>query len=249
MSRARAAYEAQVGALLSNVWRREGEFLLVDPVELNTPLTAVLEEEAGTLRMDPEWLPSDLSALAAAPREELLGLICALMEERDNIRQRTQQVTKDYLFGGGPEPLAVLERLFLLASAGHEGCVWNMRRCEVAALFGHSKQNWRHIEERLIEDLVTRFSRVEFVNSGGKSVAARAKYAHDKKGNVSRKNGRRRGDEMPPLPAAEHAHEPLSARAKKHAEMMRAEAERKRMAALCGCDPADIDLAKITPHD
>lgn len=250
MTRARAEYESMVGGVLSQVYRREGEFLTVDPADLNTPLMAVLEEEDGrSTRVDPEWVPVELDELKAASREELLGLIMKFVERRDRERARMQTVFFDFLFARGPDPRAVLERLFMYVRARSREHVWGARQGEIAALFGHIKQNWQHLEEAFIEDLVSRWSRSEFVNSGGKNVAARLAYAMQRKGNTSRKHGRSAGDELPPLPAKQRDDEPLSSQAKRRARAMRDQAERKRMAAMCGCEPDEIDLGRITPTD
>jgi hypothetical protein len=250
MTRARTEYEAMVGGLLSNVWKREGEFLTVDPVELNTPLTAVLEaEDAGSTRVDPDWLPEDLNELQYLARPKLHAIILQLIEQLREVRKDTKRVILDYLFAKGPDPLPALERLWMLARTDKGGHVWNMLQSEAAALFGHSKQNWQTLEEKVIEDLITRWSRSEFVNSGGKSVAARLAYAELRKGNSNRKHGRRTGDEMPPLPAKEYHDQPLCDQAKRRAKAMRDQAERKRMAVLCGCRPDELDLNRINPTD
>lgn len=180
-------------------------------------------------------------------REELLGVLVDAMESRHRTREMTLKVFMDYLFARGPDPLAALERLFIYARACHAGHVWGMTQTDMAILFGHIKQNWQHIEERVIEQLVRRWSRSVFVNSGGKSVAARLAYSKQRKGNTSRKNGRKAGDEMPPLPAKDDPSQPLSEQAKARARAMRDQAERKRLAEMCGCDPSEIDLSKITP--
>lgn len=244
---AKEEYEAMVGGLLSKVWHREGEFLTVDPVELNTPLTAVLDAEEGSTRVDPEHLPPSMEEMRDMSREELLAALVDMMESRHRTREMTLKVFMDYLFARGPDPLEVLQRLWVYARACHSGHTWNMKQTEAAQMFGHSKQNWQHIEEALVEGLVRRWSRSAFVNSGGKSVAARLAYSKQRMGNTSRKNGRKAGDDLPPLPAKQHADEPLSDQAKARVKTMREEAERKRMAKLCNCDPSEIDLTKITP--
>ena len=160
-----------------------------------------------------------------------------------------QTVFMDYLFARGPDPRTVLEQLFMYVHARSREHVWGAKSCEIATLFGHTKQNWQHLEEKFIEDLVSRWSRAEFVKSGGKSVAARLAYSKQRMGNTSRKHGRSAGDELPPLPAKEAYDEPLSSQAKRRARAMRDQAERKRMAAMCGCEPDEIDLSKITPED
>ena len=250
MSRAREEYESMVGGLLSHVWKREGEFLTVDPTELNTPLTAVLDAEEGSTRVDPEWLPEDLKHLQEKDWEELMAVVLRLVEDRDRERARMMTVFFDFLFARGPDPLEVLQRLFVYARARHSGHVWGAKQAEIATLLGHSKQNWQHLEERLIEDLVSRWSRSEFVNSGGKSVAARLAYARQRKGNTSRKHGRRTGDELPPLPPKQRDDEPLSGQAKRRAAAMRDDAERRALAREFGCRPEEIDLRRISPsHD
>lgn len=250
MSRARLEYESMVGGLLSEVWERNGDFLTYDPTDLDTPLTAVLDAEAGSTRVDPDWTPPELDDVKQMKREEMLELIMELMERRHREREDMLRVFFDYLFARGPDPLAVLQRLFIYARACHSGHAWGMQQNEVAALLGQTKQNWQHLEEKVIEDLVSRWSRTEFVNSGGKSVAARLAYAKLRMGNTIRKKGRKAGDEMPPLPAKEHPDQPLSAQAKRRARAMRDEAERKRLAKEFGCRPEEIDLTKISlPRD
>jgi len=250
MSRARDEYDSMVGGLLSAVWQKNGEFLSYDPSDTETPLTALLEAEAGSTRVDPDWTPPELDDVKGMDREGLLELILELMERRHRDREHMLNVFFNFLFARGPDPLAVLQRLFIYARACHSGHAWGMQQNEVAALFGHSKQNWQHLEEEVIEDLVTRWSRTEFVNSGGKSVAARLAYAKLRLGNSIRKNGRRSGDELPPLPAKEHPDQPLSAQAKRRARAMRDDAERRRLAKEFGCRPEEIDLTKISlPRD
>lgn len=250
MTRARAEYEAMVGGVLSQVYRREGEFLTVDPADLDTPLTAVLEaEDCGSTRVDPDWLPVELAEMKELPREELLGVILRLVERQQRERQHMQAVFLDFLFAKGPDPRAVLERLFMYVRARSRYHVWGAKQNEIAALFGHLKQNWQHLEEAFIEDLVSRWSRAEFINSGGKNAAARLAYGAQRKGNTSRKRGRKAGDELPPLPAKQRDDEPLSSQAKRRARAMRDQAERQRLAAMCGCELDEIDLGRITPTD
>ena len=160
-----------------------------------------------------------------------------------------QTVFMDFLFARGPDPRAVLEQLFMYVHERSRGHVWGAKSCEIATLFGHTKQNWQHLEEKFIKDLVSRWSRTEFVKSGGKSVAARLAYAKQRMGNTSRKHGRSADDELPPLPAKQDIDEPLSGQAKRRARAMRDQAERKRMAEMCGCEPDEIDLDLITPTD
>lgn len=246
---AREQYEAHVGGVLTHVWKREGQFIVVDPAELNTPLTEAMGREAGSTRVDPDWLPSDQQALRELDREQLLGLVLELIDERDETRGHAVKTMLDFLFAKGPDPLAALERLFMLARATHEGHDWNMRQGEMAALFGHSKQNWQHLEERVIHDLVQRFSRPEFVMSGGKSATAKQKYQEIQKGNKHRAHGKKAGDEGPRMPAAAHGELTLSTRAKQRARELRDAAERRRLAEMCGCSPEEIDLGRISPAE
>lgn len=245
MSRAREEYEAQVGGVLSHIYKREGEFLVVDPADLDTPLTQVLEEERGSTRVDRDYTPDELKDLADASPDELLSEILSLRERIRDAGLRTQRVFFDFLFADGPDPIAVLERLYLYVSVRSRHHVWGANDTEISMLFGHSKQNWQHKVEKVIEDLVTRFSRVEFIHAGGKNLAARLAYARQRKGNTSRKGGGR--NEPPPLPAKMDDDETLSSQAKRRAKAMRDEAERRRLAREIGCRPEEIDLSRIDP--
>lgn len=245
MRRAEEEYQSQVGGVLSHVWKREGEFLVVDPADLRTPLTAVLEAEEGATRVDRDYTPEEVKELAEASPDELLSEILRLREQIREAGLRTQRVFFDFLFADGPDPIAVLERLYLYVSVRSRHHVWGANDTEISMLFGHSKQNWQHKIEKVIEDLVTRFSRVEFIHAGGKKLAARLAYAKQRKGNTSRKGGSR----DVPLPAKSVDDEPLSSQAKRRARQMWEQAERKRLARECGCEPHEIDLSRIDPLD
>lgn len=247
MSRAREEYESQVGGVLSHVWKREGEFLVVDPADLRTPVTAVLEAEEGSTRVDQDFTPLEVADLAEASHDELLEEVLRLRGQCVEAGLRTQRVFFDFLFAEGPDPIAVLERLYLYVSVRSRHHVWGAMDTEISMLFGQSKQNWQHKVERVIEDLVTRFSRSEFIHGGGKSHSARLAYAKRSKGNTSRKGGRRSGDELPPLPAKRDEEETLSSQAKRRAREMREDALRKQYAREFKCRPEEIDLSRIDP--
>lgn len=243
----REEYAAQVGGVLSHVWRRHGDSIVCDPADIATPLVEVVEREEAEGKSDSaDAVPRD--ELRFQSRHKLAVMVAELRDELHEARRAALDTFLNYLFGAGPDVLTVLERLFIYTRAAKRGHVWGMTGTEMAALFGHSKQNWQHKEEKIIEELVTRWSRSEFISSGGKSFEARLAYARSAKGNAHRRNGRHVGDELPPLP------EPtgeitLSKAAKIRARLMREDAERKRIAAECDCDPDDINLRAIDPLD
>lgn len=248
-TRAREEYQAQVGGVLSHVYQREGDRIVCDPADLTTPLVNLMDREDEThAHADPDYLPADLEELRFLARHKLAALVRRLKDDLRAARSVTLDTFLNYLFQGGPDPLAVLERLFIYTRAAKRGHVWNMNQSEMAALFGHSKQNWQHKEESVIEELVNRWSRAEFISSGGKSHSARLAYAKNGLGNSHRRNGRHAGDELPPLPPVDDD-QPLSKSAKIRARLMREDAERKRLAAMCDCDADDIDLRAIEPLD
>jgi hypothetical protein len=235
--------------LLSHVWRKNGDFLEVEPAEMETPLTAVLDGEAGATRVDPEWLPSDQQDLRRMDREELMCLVLKLIEERDSMRQASLKTMMGFLFARGPEPLSVLERCFMVARAVHDRWLWRANGTQVAALLGRSKQDWQNLEESVIEELVRRWTRDTAVMGAGKSFSARQRYSADKRGNTSRKLGRRRGDELPrgTFEERDEAALKVTAAARARAEKMRVEYERRKLAEEIGCSPEDIDLSRISP--
>lgn len=250
MTRAQQEYESMVGGVLSHVWRREGEHIVCDPAETKTPLVEVLaKEDAVEPCADLAYLPPDLKELQFMARLKLVGVIEKLVYDRHEKRRETLDTFLNYLFAEGPDMLKVLERLFIYTRASHRGHVWNMSLTEMARMFGHTKQNWQHREQKLMEELVTRWSRSEFVSSGGKSKAARVAYAVAQAGNTHRRDGRKTGDDLPPLPPADAVDKPLTGRAKVRAELMRQDAERKRLAGMCDCDPDEIDLSRISMSD
>lgn len=259
---ARKSYDAHTGAVLGGVWQREGATLVFNPADQRVPLREVLDgpdlDELTPEQRETRWprghlehLPSDLTELRFKTRMQLVEIIAELMAERDQHRHLTLQSILDYCYGDGPDILKVAERLFILARTASSEHVWNMRQADMARLFGQLRQNWQTIEEKLIEDLITRYSRTEFINSGGKSAGARANYKAGKKGNTSRKRGKRKGDEMP-----SDAERRQEAAAQEELPEMDAElskfwaerAERERLAELCDCRPEDIDLEKTRPE-
>lgn len=247
MSRASEFYEARLVEVLSHVWRKNGDFLEVEPAHMETPLTALLDAEAGSTRVDPEWLPSDMQELGKMDREELLARVMELVAERDGFRLSALKSLMSFFFSRGPEPVLVAELVFMVAEVMHEDHAWRMNGTQLAALFGRSKQDWQSLREKLIEDLVRRWTRDDAVLGGGKSFAARQRYAQDKRGNTSRKLGRRRGDEQPRQIQDDDGGLKISREARRRADLQRQAAERRELAELCGCDPDEIDLRKISP--
>lgn len=246
-SGARELYEARMVEVLSRVWKREGDFLTVEPASLETPLTELLAEEAGSTRVDPDWLPSDMAEIKAMDREQLLALILELKAERDGQRLKVLKTLMSYFFSRGPEPVLVAELVFMVAEVMHEDHAWRMNGTELAALFGRSKQDWQSLRVKIVEELVRRWTREDAVLGGGKSFAARQKYAKGKKGNTSRLLGRRRGDERPRPTEADDEGLSLSREARKQAEKQRIEYEKRELAKAIGCRPEEIDLSKISP--
>jgi hypothetical protein len=246
-SGARELYEAHMVEVLSRVWKREGDFLTVEPAHLETPVTELLERELGSTRVDPDWLPSDQQSLRGLDQAELMGLVLELMHERDGTRLNALKTLMTFFFSRGPEPLNVAELVYMVAEVMHEDLAWRMNGTEVADVFGRSKQDWQNLREKMIEELVRRWTREDMVLGGGKSHAARQKYKDGKKGNTSRLLGRKRGDELRRPAAAEDDGLKISREARKRAERMRVQAEKRDLAREIGCDPSEIDLGKISP--
>jgi hypothetical protein len=248
MSRAREFYEARMVEILSHVWRKNGDFLEVEPADMETPLTALLDAEAGSTRVDPEWLPSDLQEIKDMDREELMAMVLELVTERDGFRLAALKTLMSFFFSRGPEPLLVAELVFMVAEVMHEEHAWRMNGTQMAALFGRSKQDWQSLREKLIEDLVRRWTRDDAVMGGGKSYSARQRYKVDKKGNTSRKLGRRKGDERRGADDEDDGFK-VTPEARRRAERMRLEAERRDLAKQVGCRPEDLDMSKISPKN
>ena len=240
-------YESKMVEVLSRVYKREGDFLTVEPAHLETPVTELIERELGSTRVDPDWLPSDQQALRDMDREELLSLVLELMQERDTSRLSGLKTLMTFFFSRGPEPINVAELVYMVAEVMHEDHAWRMNGTEVAEVFGRSKQDWQNLREKTIEELVRRWTREDMVLGGGKSHAARQKYKDGKKGNTSRLLGRRKGDELRRPAASDDDGMKISREARKRAERMRVEHERRELAREIGCRPEEIDLGKISP--
>lgn len=187
-------YEAHMSALAGKVWDREGGNLVLNPVDLRTPLSAVIAAESDPTRVSAEDLPHDRRDLAGLDWEELLAVALELQEERDLAAHRMLTTLLNFLFADGPNPLKVAERVFVLARTVSQNHVWNMQQNEAAAAFCLIKQTWQQMEKRMIEDLITRFSSTPFTTSGGKSHSARKRYSEQKKGNKIRAHGHKKGD-------------------------------------------------------
>ena len=193
---AKDLYESHVGTMLETVWTREGEKLQYNPVELRTPLCDVMDGERRARVEEEHELPLDEAHLAEMDCEQLMALVLELKAERDDVRARTLHTMLNFLFAEGPNPVKVSERAFILARALGPNNVWNMKQWEAGAMHGLIRATWQQMEKRIIEELAARMSSTGvFTLPGGKSHSARQRYSADKKGNTSRKYGRRQGDQ------------------------------------------------------
>lgn len=194
---ARDLYESHVGTMLETVWTREGEKLQYNPVDLRTPLCAVMDGERDG-RVESDEIPLDEAGLSKLDWEELVALVLELKADRDDTRANTLHTLLNFIFGEGPDPVKVSERAFILARAlGPNNC-WNMKQWEAGAMHGLIRATWQQMEKRLIEELAARMSSTGvFTMPGGKSHSARQRYSADKQGNTSRRHGRRQGDLRP----------------------------------------------------
>lgn len=243
-------YEAHVEGMLEKVWSREGHHLTFNPVDHDTPLAiAIRGEMESSTRVDVEDLPADLEAVKGMDWEELAALVVRLMEERDEIRENAQSTMLNYFFAEGPHPLRVAERVFIFVRGLSPTHCWMMRQVECGDLFCLIKQTWQQKEKRCLEELAARMSTTGvFTMPGGKSATARDHYSEDKKGNTSKKRGRRRGDTVPPDELPEEMKPKISDDETEEARARWERHQREMLARELGCDPADIDLTKITPE-
>ena len=244
----REFYEAHCAQILEKVWSREGDKLTFNPVDNETPLAVAIrgEEEAST-RVDVADLPADLADLAELDYEQLLELVLRLIDERDGVRENAQATMLNFFFGCGPSPLAVCERLFIFVRGLSPSHVWMARQNEAAALFCHIKQTWREMEKRMLEELAARVSSTGvFTLPGGKTWAARQRYAADKENNTSKRLGKRIGD-IDEGPDAARRDSEAGDEETESGRQRWERAERERLAKELGCNPDEIDLTKISP--
>lgn len=243
----RDVYEAHIGTMLERVATRAGR--AAELADFRTADVALMElEQAGWNDLDDEDIPHDLRRLRGISRSALIGEVCRMQEERDDARRDAFMTIMRYLFSGGPHPLAVAERAFLLARWAGSHLLFGMKQWEVGALFGDIRQTWREKERRMIEELASRFSTVEFTNAGGKSWQARAKQALARLGNTSKKHGRRKGEARPETEARVNGSHVPGYSERDMLNELRREEERERLAELAGVDPDEIDLSLVTPE-
>lgn len=237
-------YEAFVGAVLEQVAARGGGMQQVD---YRTPEVAMAElEDDGWLNFQEGDVPRDLSRLKKMSPLALMGEVCAMQEERDQARVAGFRALIRFLFSGGPDPIKVAERAFILARTMARPEVGGMKQWEAGALFGDIRQTWREKERRMVEELIRKYSDIEFTNAGGKCAQARAKQSLARMGNTSKRHGRRKGEERV-KPDTNGEVSPHELR-RQLAELEREE-QRERLAELAGVDPDEIDLACVRPED
>lgn len=173
-------------AVLGRVYKREGDTLIFDPCDLRTPLSDVLDNELHVTRL--------LGELDDETRKMIEARLDVDLEEwLYEVRQEVLTVLLDFLFGGaeGPLPRKVLKRLFAFVRVLSPNHVWNMQQVDVAILMGESKQNFQQLEKREVEAFYRLWCTSKWVAGGGKSESARQRYSTDKRGNDSRRGGKK----------------------------------------------------------
>jgi hypothetical protein len=179
--------DAAQHAVLRKVYKREGDSLVFDPATLDTPLSRVIDGEAGMME--------GLGLLDGETKEiieERLGM--AVDDLVMGIRNAALQALLDWLFGckTGPAPRAVLKRLFAFVRVVSPDHVWRMSQTDVGAMFGETRAATCEREKREVEEFFRLWCVTKWTaNRGGKSAEAREKYSKQKKGNHCRKGGKK----------------------------------------------------------
>lgn len=177
--------EAQRG-VLRRVYRREGDNLVFDPAILATPLSKVLDGE--------EHIRHITEAMDAETREiieERLGE--SMADWLMSVRNHALQVLLDWIYGDedGPLPRKVLKRLYIFTRAMSRDHVWRMNQQDLADLFGETRAAVCEREKQEVEGFLRLWNASSFTVGGGKSTAARKRYAKERKGNHCRKGGKK----------------------------------------------------------
>ena len=180
------AMEMAQRSVLAQVYKREGETLTFDPATLSTPLSDVLDNELHVTR-----LLGELDEETRHLIEERLDV--DLEEWLYQVRSEVLQVLLDFLFGGdeGPLPRKVLKRLFAFVRVLSPNHVWCMTQTDVGRLFNETRANVQAREKAEVESFYRLWCTSKWTASGGKSASARERYARDKRGNDSRKGGKK----------------------------------------------------------
>jgi hypothetical protein len=177
------AYETGVANTLHVIWEKTGKGQALNPVELNTPITALLRRDM-VHHANGEWSEVELSE---AEQEKAF---------RDDERVKTLQVLFDFIVADGLQPHHVLGRLFLAMDAASPAHCWGANLSQLADLVGVSKQVLQKRRDKIVLEMMERwFQRRGITAAGGKRASARSVYSELKQGNNSRTGGRR-GEEL-----------------------------------------------------
>ena len=238
-------HERRIQGVFRRAWVEDGWSAAVD----RTPLDDLLAEEFAADELDAQsaggvhYWPSDDAA--ECDRLELAHL---KREEAAAVAAWARRRLIMWLIGDGLHPFHIVQRTYAILFARYQEFIGPLNMTWLAEILGQGRAAFSAVMKRLFTRPVKIKSGVMMLSPGMKSEAGREAYA----ANASKHTPRRALDAASLDHGAEDA---ARKQAKKERgarlQALRDEAERKRIAALVGCDPGEIDLKKSNPfpHD
>lgn len=235
-------HEQRIQGVFRRAWVDHGWSAAVDL----TPLDELLREEYDADALDAEV---DASGGYSWPEEvlesERIELLSLKKDEAAMVAAWARRRLVMWLIGEGLHPLTLVKRLYQLLFARYQEFIGPLNMTTLAELVNEGKASFSARMKRLFSREIEIKTGVLMISPGMKDVKSKPKYAANAKKNTPRRNL-----DAASLDAGVEA--AAKKKASENAQKRRQEqwdaAERKRIAALVGCSPDEIDLSKSNPN-
>lgn len=227
-------------ARINNVLREAAQAGRYEVHEDCTPaeelLKAVVEWDEGAPLVETPYLWPDKNE----PKSIELHHLC--QEEANRIAAHARRQLMLWLVGGGLHPFRIMQRFYAMSFAGFKEIVKGMSGRELFEMLGQGRASFEAVMSRLFEDKAVQVTGEKIKVAGQKHADSSAAYAanalqHKPKQRIAAREVK---EEKPRLTGEQ----------KRRLQRLREEAERRRLAALCGVDdPAKINLGMIKPKE
>lgn len=233
-------HEERIQGVFRRAWVDHGWSAATDI----TPLDHVMAEEFDADEFDGE-APEGTHYWPHTNRRDV-ELTALKREEAAEVAAWAREQLVRWIIGDGLHPFHIVQRVYALLFARYQPFIGPLNMTWMAKILNQGRAAFSAVMKRLFTRPVKIKSGVMMLSPGMKSEASREAYAQNAARNVPRRE----------LDASSLDHDAEASAEKQSQEERRQKlktardwAERKRIAALVGCKPEEIDLNKSNPHD
>lgn len=235
-------HERRIQGVFRRAWVDNGWSAAVD----ETPLDVLLAEEFAADRLDDEqaagahYWPSD-----DAPESERIELNNIKAAEAAEVAAWARRQMVMWILGGGLHPFCIVQRFYALLYSRYQEFIGPLNETWLAEILNQGRAAFSAVVKRLFTKPIKIKTGITMLSPGMKSAKSKAGYA----ANAAKNRPRGKVDSTSLDDGAEAAAERQRREQQiAHLKALRDSAERKRIAALTGCSPDEIDLDKSNPH-